>query len=107
MRFGRAMGCHQMPERSFFIKGYQFPVCARCTGVLIGQFIGIIMFLIKQRISVLVAGLLCAIMFGDWFIQKRGILMSTNMRRLFTGILGGYGYITILLYLVKFIAQLL
>ncbi|MBQ3473297.1 MAG: DUF2085 domain-containing protein, partial [Methanobrevibacter sp.] len=24
--------CHRMHERSFFIKGHQFPVCARCTG---------------------------------------------------------------------------
>jgi uncharacterized membrane protein len=25
--------CHQRPERSFFVDGYQFPVCARCTGL--------------------------------------------------------------------------
>jgi uncharacterized membrane protein len=25
--------CHQIPERSFFIAGHQFAVCARCTGV--------------------------------------------------------------------------
>ena len=29
-------GCHQRPERSFFVKGYQMPVCARCEGELIG-----------------------------------------------------------------------
>ena len=33
---GNHSGCHQMPERSFFYKGKQFPVCARCTGVIIG-----------------------------------------------------------------------
>ncbi|MBS5794738.1 MAG: DUF2085 domain-containing protein [Clostridiales bacterium] len=26
---------HQIPERSFFIKGYQMPICARCVGVII------------------------------------------------------------------------
>src|SRR5688572_7653719 len=28
--------CHRIPERSFFWKGKQFPVCARCTGYHIG-----------------------------------------------------------------------
>ncbi len=28
--------CHQKPERSFFWKGKQFPVCARCTGIHLG-----------------------------------------------------------------------
>ena len=36
MEIGAMTGCHQMPERSFFFKGYQFPVCERCTGLLIG-----------------------------------------------------------------------
>lgn len=36
---GNNSGCHQLAERSFFYKGYQFPVCARCTGVTIGQFL--------------------------------------------------------------------
>ena len=34
MEYGHKIGCHQMPERSFFYKEYQFPVCARCTGVI-------------------------------------------------------------------------
>ncbi|MEP6819700.1 MAG: DUF2085 domain-containing protein [bacterium] len=28
--------CHQIPERSFFIFGHQFAVCARCTGLYAG-----------------------------------------------------------------------
>ena len=28
--------CHQNPERSFFIAGHQFAVCARCTGLYAG-----------------------------------------------------------------------
>ena len=30
--------CHRKPERSFFWKGKQFPVCARCTGIFLGYF---------------------------------------------------------------------
>jgi uncharacterized membrane protein len=28
--------CHQIPERSFFIAGHKFAVCARCTGLYAG-----------------------------------------------------------------------
>ena len=35
MKIGAKLGCHQRSDRSFFYHGYQFPICARCTGVLI------------------------------------------------------------------------
>src|SRR2546429_4828759 len=28
--------CHQIPERSFHVAGYQFAVCSRCTGIYTG-----------------------------------------------------------------------
>jgi uncharacterized membrane protein len=28
--------CHQIPERSFYIAGFQLPVCARCIGIYAG-----------------------------------------------------------------------
>jgi len=34
--------CHQRPERSFFLDGHQFPVCARCTGLYLSAAMGII-----------------------------------------------------------------
>ncbi|MEI3349189.1 MAG: DUF2085 domain-containing protein [Dysosmobacter sp.] len=34
---GHTLGCHQRPDRSFFFHGKQFPVCARCTGVFLGE----------------------------------------------------------------------
>ena len=45
---GNHSGCHQMPERSFFYKGKQFPVCARCTGVIIGQSVALIIGIFKD-----------------------------------------------------------
>jgi len=33
--------CHQLPERSFFVDGYQFPVCARCTGLYLSGAAGV------------------------------------------------------------------
>ena len=34
--------CHQRPERSFFFDGFQFPVCARCTGLYVSAGAGIV-----------------------------------------------------------------
>ena len=33
--------CHQQPERSFFLEGNQFPVCARCTGLYVSAAAGL------------------------------------------------------------------
>jgi uncharacterized membrane protein len=35
-----ALVCHQRPERSFYREGAQLPVCARCTGLYAGGFLG-------------------------------------------------------------------
>lgn len=36
--------CHQIPERSFFIFGYQTPLCARCTGIFLGSVLFLSLF---------------------------------------------------------------
>jgi uncharacterized membrane protein len=32
--------CHQLPDRSFHLRGFQLPVCARCLGLYAGGAIG-------------------------------------------------------------------
>ncbi len=32
--------CHQVPERSFHLAGFQLPVCARCLGIYLGASVG-------------------------------------------------------------------
>lgn len=102
MKIGERLGCHQMPERSFFYKGFQFPVCARCTGVVISSFVAFFVFL-KKRISIIICFLLSGVMFLDWFLQYKEIRESTNFRRLVTGLIGGFGYSTLHLYFYRFI----
>ena len=105
MRPGRSSGCHQMPERSFFIRGKQFPVCARCTGVMIGNIAAYVMFFlyaIPQEICILG----CATMFLDWFVQYIGIRESTNVRRLVTGMIGGLSLTTLYCMVIKCAVQL-
>lgn len=92
MDIGGWLGCHQMPERSFHIHGYQFPLCARCTGISVGYIIGPVL-LIWVRIPMLGCMICASIMFFDWYIQYMGILPSTNLRRLITGTICGVGYV--------------
>lgn len=87
---GELSGCHRMPERSFFYKGHQFPVCARCTGVSIGQFAAVI-FNFFLDIPAAISFIFLGSMGIDWLLQETGIKKSNNYRRLFTGILGGFG----------------
>lgn len=91
MAFGRRLGCHQMAERSFFIKGYQFPVCARCTGVILGQTAGVIGLICGLRLHFVISCLLLIPMAVDWGLQFLKILMSTNGRRLISGLISGFG----------------
>ena len=101
MEFGHRMGCHQMPERSFFFNGYQFPVCARCTGVLIGEIIAIIAIICGVRLKKLPIIGSIGVMGVDWGLQWTEILSSTNPRRLITGILCGIGLTYVYFYIIR------
>ena len=110
MRLGRRLGCHQMPERSFFYKGYQFPVCARCTGVIIGEIVALIC-VIFLRVEWWICLLLLVPMGIDWGLQFLKILQSNNVRRFLTGLLGGFGltyiYCFAIVGLIKLIQSLI
>lgn len=93
MSLGAAAGCHQMPERSFFIGGYQMPVCARCTGVFLGQCAAFAVLICRKRVPAWAAAVLLLTMGADWFVQYIGLRESTNPRRLVTGVLGGMGVV--------------
>ncbi|HIU01973.1 MAG TPA: DUF2085 domain-containing protein [Candidatus Onthocola gallistercoris] len=97
---GEGSGCHRIPERSFFFHGHQFPVCARCTGVAVGQILAIILNLFR-KISFSISLLFLGIMGIDWGIQEIGIKESTNKRRFVTGILGGFGCFNIYCILIR------
>ncbi|MGE5495307.1 MAG: DUF2085 domain-containing protein [Burkholderiales bacterium] len=104
---GDRSGCHQMPERSFKAGEYVFPVCARCTGVFFGQLSAVIFAVFGIVCPYYIAVSLLAVMGVDWLIQKMGVKESTNIRRLVTGMLGGFGlfsiYIDIVILLYRFI----
>ncbi|MFJ7732141.1 DUF2085 domain-containing protein [Lysinibacillus sp. NPDC097231] len=85
--------CHRMPSRSFFYKGVQFPICARCTGICIGYIIGIFILGFYNTLPFAYALTLTIPMIIDGTGQLFNKWSSTNNRRLLTGILGGIGIV--------------
>ena len=63
----------------------------------------------KQLLLVLVIFYIigCAVMFIDWFIQYIDLCPSTNIRRLLTGIIGGYSLTTLYCMVLKYIIMYL
>ena len=102
MKLGSKYGCHQLAERSFFFKGYQFPVCARCSGVLLGNAVFIASaWLYYLPFSVCVFFIL--VMLIDWLIQYFKWKNSTNPRRFITGLLCGYAMFACIAWLIIYL----
>ncbi|OKZ36229.1 MAG: hypothetical protein BHV86_09575 [Eshraghiella crossota] len=81
MEFGKILGCHQMPERSFFI-------------VIISYFLAPILFK-KYKVPWQLCIIMAGVMLTDWSLQYFGIKESTNSRRFVTGLIGGFGLNTL------------
>ena len=56
--------CHQKPERSFFYKEKQFPVCSRCAGIVIGAVAGFVLASLTQPNLIFVLGFIPLIIDG-------------------------------------------
>ena len=107
MRLGAKTGCHQMNERSFSCKSYQFPLCARCTGLLVGQIAALCLFMLFRQCDITVLlfpALVSVIALGiDGVGQLKELWLSTNLRRLLTGLFCGF-FVTI--FIANFIITL-
>ena len=82
-------GCHCRDDRSFHYHGRRFPVCARCTGELLG----IAACLISSFLYLppaWAAAVAMVPMVADGTVQLLTRYESTNFRRLVTGFLFGY-----------------
>ena len=100
--------CHQLPERTLFIFGYQMAVCARCFAIYVAFLAGCVLFaFIRKRLkiwSLKYFVILCIPMAIDGFAQLFGVPLprgfgpgweliwtveSTNMMRIITGSIFG------------------
>ena len=89
-------GCHQLPERSFFIKGYQFPVCSRCMGIWIGGILAVVLIAFRLIVPLPIGAIIMLPMIVDGGLQYLFKIMSTNLRRILTGLLFGFGFVQII-----------
>lgn len=94
------MGCHCRADRSFFYQGRQFPICARCTGLLIGFLLGVVM-LFSYIPPVYVLIIMCIPMVADGLLQRFTAYESGNIRRLITGVLFACGIVCLLAVSVR------
>ena len=86
----RVFGCHCRSDRSFHYKGHKFPICARCTGELLGILGSTIIFWFWSP-NVIISIIMMFPLIIDGFIQVLTKYESTNFKRLLTGILFGMG----------------
>lgn len=96
--------CHKKPERSFFYRGKQFPICSRCTGIFIGYIIGIIIIILSFLFNYQIPKpqylfILITPMAIDGTMQFLTSYESTNIKRLITGILSGIAMMILIYYL--------
>ena len=91
--------CHQIPSHSFEVMGIQFPLCARCSGLYLGSFIGLVYYFTQGRKKAFPKkgfSLLLLILFLVWagdgvnsfitnFLNKTFLYETTNTTRLVTG----------------------
>lgn len=92
-------GCHQLPYRSFFFKGYQFPLCARCTGITLGHISAFVLapfHIFGIRITLLMIPLAL-----DGGIQYISQYESNNIKRVITGFLYGFAFTSLFIRIVR------
>jgi len=85
--------CHQIPERSFHLSGYQFGVCSRCTGLYTGFAVAALIYpfarsLKRTNTPARVWLILAALPLGiDLALTYFGIWSNTHLSRFLTGAL--------------------
>ena len=92
---GFSLVCHQIPERSFFIAGHPFAVCARCFGLYAGFTLAAIAYPLVRSLRTTDAPprkwlfVATAPMLIDYGLGVLGIWNNTHTSRFITGALLG------------------
>lgn len=95
--------CHHMPERSIKFLGIEKYLCARCFGVLIGGFIGLIFLTIHIHMPLIIAIILLIPLLLDGTIQALTDYTSCNKKRFITGFFSGVAIVYLGMYFKYFL----
>lgn len=97
-------GCHRLPERSFFIGGRQFHVCARCTGLIVGIPSSVLLIPLSSW-SLPIFACSSTLLISDGMTQWCGWRSSNNTLRFWTGFLTAASFLPTLFAVVVFLWQ--
>ena len=101
MNFGcKICRCHQLPDRSFHFRDMQFPICARCTGIVFGFLVLAPIISIFTFGNMYISLALIFLMVLDGTVQLKTKYESNNIKRLITGLGFGYGLFSIILHII-------
>jgi len=97
--------CHRLPERSFFFRGRQFPLCSRCTGLIVGLWF--YPFFIFNIITLPLFFILSmhVPMIIDGMTQSLCKRESKNWLRFMTGLMAGASQVAFMDYLAETISS--
>jgi uncharacterized membrane protein len=87
--------CHQIPERSFYFRGYSMGVCSRCASIYAGFVIGLLLYPFARDLRegafpprwILIAAAIPTVI--DFTGGVLGLFTNTFLSRSLTGILFG------------------
>jgi len=100
------VSCHRRPDRSFSYRGRQFPVCARCTGIVVGYLAYPLLLSNLVGIGVIASLALQLPALIDGGTQYRRWRDSNNLLRALTGVLSGIGQAGLVVLTGRYLAQL-
>ena len=104
--FGRLFRCHQLSDRSFHICGFQFPLCARCTGIFLGLVLIGPLSCALLPLNMYISIFFVLAIFIDGFTQLKGWRKSNNCLRLTTGLGFGYAMVSFIVHIGIMIVRL-
>ena len=86
--------CHSIPDRCFTYNNRCLPICARCTGILIGGVVSLLIFnIFNIHLGYQISFILAIPLIIDGGLQYLNYTPSKNNRRFVTGFLFGVGSI--------------
>jgi uncharacterized membrane protein len=86
--------CHQLPERSFFVFGAQFPLCIRCSALLAGGLGAVVYVFTRLPLPPVKACITMTLpMMVEIAFAGAGLAESTNLIRGVNGFLFGFFFL--------------